>query len=482
MKLHHRIDGPSGAPLLVLGPSLGTTLDVWRPLLSRLTRSYRVLRYDLPGHGLSPSPTALPTGNPAPLTKDPALPTAKPAHPHETTHPNPRPSTTSPNTSDLPEPGTGISPTETDQRPAQTDQRPAEAAGLSVEEIAGAVLELVEDERFVVGGISLGGAVAAAIAARVPERVTGLVLCCTSAWFGEPGPWLDRAALVRREGVRVLAPALAERWFTNGFDSGWVLDMLDQVDPEGYAACCEALAAFDLRDRLPTIKAPTLVIAGSDDPATPLDHSLTLTKAIPNATLTVLPGSAHLAPVQHPEEATRAILTFLQYDQPSIIPTPPTHTTDADAPRSGDAVSSVSAGDDPRSLGVGDERWVAGMRTRREVLGDEHVDRAVAATTPFTADFQEMITRYAWDGIWNRPGLDRRTRSCVTITALVARGHLEELAMHVRSALRNGLTPDEIKEVLLQTAVYCGVPAANSAFAIAQRVLAEYAADKPNPA
>ena len=114
-----------------------------------------------------------------------------------------------------------------------------------------------------------------------------------------------------------------------------------------------------------------------------------------------------------------------------------------------------------------------GMRIRREVLGDAHVDRATARTTGFTADFQDLITRYAWGEIWARPLLDRRTRSCITLTALVAGGHLDELAMHVRGALRNGLGPDEIKEVLLQTAIYCGVPAANSAFAVAQRVLVE---------
>ena len=114
-----------------------------------------------------------------------------------------------------------------------------------------------------------------------------------------------------------------------------------------------------------------------------------------------------------------------------------------------------------------------GMEVRRAVLGDEHVDRAIARTTDFTADFQDLITRYAWGEIWTRPGLDRKTRSCITLTALVAGGHEHELAMHIRAALRNGLTPDEIKEVLLQTAIYCGVPAANSAFAVAQEVLAE---------
>ena len=114
-----------------------------------------------------------------------------------------------------------------------------------------------------------------------------------------------------------------------------------------------------------------------------------------------------------------------------------------------------------------------GMEVRREVLGDEHVDRAEAGKTPFTEDFQDFITRYAWGEVWTRPGLDRKTRSCITLTALVALGKMEELELHVRAARRNGLTEEEIGEVLLQTAVYCGVPAANSAFAVAQRVLRE---------
>ena len=118
---------------------------------------------------------------------------------------------------------------------------------------------------------------------------------------------------------------------------------------------------------------------------------------------------------------------------------------------------------------------MSGEEIRREVLGDEHVNRAAERTTDFTADFQDLITRYAWGEIWARPGLDRRTRSVITLTALTAGGHLDELALHVRGALRNGLTPDEIKEVLLQAAIYCGVPAANSAFAVAQRVLEEEA-------
>ena len=114
-----------------------------------------------------------------------------------------------------------------------------------------------------------------------------------------------------------------------------------------------------------------------------------------------------------------------------------------------------------------------GMEVRRQVLGDDHVDAAIERTTPFTAEFQDLITRYAWGEIWSRPGLDHRTRSCMTLVALVALNRMDELALHLRAARRNGLTPDEIKEVLLHCAIYCGVPAANAAFAVAQRVLDE---------
>jgi 4-carboxymuconolactone decarboxylase len=117
------------------------------------------------------------------------------------------------------------------------------------------------------------------------------------------------------------------------------------------------------------------------------------------------------------------------------------------------------------------DRYDAGMTVRRAVLGDAHVDRASARTTAFAADFQTLITEYAWGSIWTRPGLDRHARSIITLTALIARGHHEELAIHLRAARTNGLTDDEIKEVLLQTAIYCGVPDANTAFRIAQDTL-----------
>ena len=120
-----------------------------------------------------------------------------------------------------------------------------------------------------------------------------------------------------------------------------------------------------------------------------------------------------------------------------------------------------------------EERHVRGMKVRREVLGGEHVDRAQAKATSFSKDFQDLLTRYAWGEIWARPGLDRRTRSCITVAMTVALNRPEELALHLRGALRNGVTVDELREILLQTAVYCGVPAANMAFRVAEEVLGE---------
>jgi 4-carboxymuconolactone decarboxylase len=120
---------------------------------------------------------------------------------------------------------------------------------------------------------------------------------------------------------------------------------------------------------------------------------------------------------------------------------------------------------------MSDDPYDAGMKVRREVLGDAHVDRAIEHSTEFTAPFQEFITRYAWGSVWTREGLDRRTRSAVTLSVLTALGRENEIEMHVRGALRNGLTAEEIREILLHTAIYAGVPAANSAFAIAQRVI-----------
>ncbi|MFJ9744770.1 bifunctional 3-oxoadipate enol-lactonase/4-carboxymuconolactone decarboxylase PcaDC [Streptomyces chartreusis] len=306
--------------------------------------------------------------------------------------------------------------------------------GATVGDLAGLVVALADSlgiERFAYAGVSLGGAVGLHLAVHHPERVDSLAVICSSAHFNGAKPWEERAALVRREGLAGLAESANARWFTPGFTVPELVRDHRDADPGAYAACCDALAAFDLRDRLAEISSPTLLIAGREDPATPPVHLREIADAVPGAALVEIPGASHLAPAQCPE----AVLTALRAH------------FDGGARR--------------------------GMEVRREVLGDPHVDRAQARQTPFTAHFQDFISRYAWGEIWTDPTLTRRERSMITLTALVAHGHYDELAMHVRAALRNGLTPDEIGAVLLQTAVYCGVPAANSAFATAQRVLAE---------
>ncbi|MGW1161341.1 bifunctional 3-oxoadipate enol-lactonase/4-carboxymuconolactone decarboxylase PcaDC [Streptomyces sp. NPDC002513] len=306
--------------------------------------------------------------------------------------------------------------------------------GATVADLARLVLALADSlgaERFAYAGVSLGGAVGLHLAVHHPERVSSLAVICSSAHFNGAQPWLERAALVRREGLAPVAATAEERWFTAGFTVPRLVQDHREADPAAYAACCDALAAFDIRDRLPSITVPTLLIAGREDRATPPAHLREIADAVPGSALVEIPGASHLAPAQCPE----AVLTALR------------------------AHFSGTAG--------------RGMAVRRAVLGDAYVDRAQARQTPFTARFQDFISRYAWGEIWTDPTLSRRERSLVTVTALVAHGHHDELALHIRAARRNGLTPQEIGALLVQTAVYCGVPAANAAFAVAQRVLAE---------
>jgi 3-oxoadipate enol-lactonase/4-carboxymuconolactone decarboxylase len=284
------------------------------------------------------------------------------------------------------------------------------------------LLDRLEIARVAYCGLSLGGSVGMTIARRAPERIERLALCATALEFGPPEQWHDRAATVRSEGMAAIAPAGLERWFTPNADPELVarFDAMLRAQPvEAYAACCEALADYELSDA--EFSVPTLTIAGADDPVTPPAKLA----AIPADRHVVIGGARHMVNAEQADAFNAILVPFLD------------------------------AG--------------AGMRVRREVLGDAHVDRAKSGDP----DFQDFITRYAWGEIWTRPGLDRRTRSAITITALVALGHENELAMHIRAARRNGLSPEEIKEVLLHSAIYCGVPAANAAFAVATQVLEE---------
>ncbi|MGW3009128.1 3-oxoadipate enol-lactonase [Streptomyces sp. NPDC001219] len=249
---HHTVDGPDDAPPLLLGPSLGASLAVWDPQLPALARRHRVIRWDLPGHG----------GTPAGVL------------------------------------GTA----------------PATVAGL-----ARLVLGLADAlglDRFAYAGISLGGAVGAWLAAHHPERIVSLALLCSSARFGEPAGWHERAALVRKSGLGPIAEAAASRWFTPAFAhspqaTALVEAVRRSVAPAGYAACCDALADYDLRTGLARITAPALVVAGRADPATPPAHARELADGITDASLLELSGAAHLANVERPAPVRTALLRHL---------------------------------------------------------------------------------------------------------------------------------------------------------------------------
>ena len=356
-------------PLLLLGSSVGTSVEsLWRRCASRLHGRYHVVGFDLPGHG-------------------------------------------------------GSAPA---------------AAPFTIADLAAQVIELADQIRpsssFFYAGDSIGGAIGLQLLLDFPARVPAAVLLCTGAKIGEAEAWRERAALVRASGTAAVVDGSIARWFAPGFSSDVadpLLDALRATDDESYARACEALASFDVRDRLSEIAAPVLAVAGAHDKPTPPEGLELIADSVVNGRLVVLDDVAHLAPAESPE-----VVAFLldQHFDPSRA---------------------------------------AGIAVRREVLGPAHVDRATAGTTAFTRDFQDLITRYAWGEIWTRDGLARRDRSLITLTALIALGHHEELAMHVRAARTNGLSNEEIKELILQTAIYCGVPAANTAFRIAQKVLTD---------
>jgi 3-oxoadipate enol-lactonase len=248
--LNHRFDGPVDAPVLILGPSLGTELGMWDAQIPALSQHLRVLRFDLRGHGRS----------------HPVLGTS------------------------------------------------------SVGDLVGDVLTLADSygvKRFAYAGVSLGGAVGLWMGVHFPERLNSLILCCSSARFGAPQGWLDRAATVRTKGMRELADTVIQRWFTPEYLAREpaavqrVLDMLYACPAEGYAGCCDALAHYDLRAELGRVTAPTLVIGAEQDPSTPLEHARELAAGIPDATLVEIADAAHLANIQQADTVTDAMLKHL---------------------------------------------------------------------------------------------------------------------------------------------------------------------------
>ncbi|MEU2513701.1 alpha/beta fold hydrolase [Streptomyces syringium] len=515
--LQYRFDGPEGAPVLILGPSLGTTWHMWDRQVPELARHWRVLRFDLPGHG------------------------GAPARPLDSV-------------GDL-----------TDRLLATLDGLGIERFGFAGCSIGGAVgVDLALRHPGRLAALALVGTSARFGTAESwrqrgdTVRTSGLDPIARSA----PEAWFTPAFLAAQ-------PAIVE----------WAVQMVRTTDPLCYIAACQALAAFDIRDDLGRTGSAALVLVGAEDQVAPPADARVLVAGIHDARLAVVPAASHLAPVEQPAAVTdllvRHFTTAWQtvpapaagtaptapaggqapvpsgpfvaaapagpFTAPAPAPAagpspvprpaaePPVTPSSAEAPAAVSALAPeaavpespqgasplaasvppsapapavvaghlpADAGDNPYATPAGPNPYAAttavpapaatpapapaapapaadahatGVRVRREVLGEE----SRKDPEGFRAEYDDFVTRVAWGGTWARPGLDRRTRFLVTLTALTAGGHLDELARYLRAALRDGVTADEIKETFLHTALYCGLPAADAAFAVAERVVAE---------
>ena len=374
------LSGPSGAPVVVFSNSLGTTHEMWNDVVPALRGRYRVLRYDTRGHGRS----------------------------------------------------------QTVDKATTIDDLAADMVGL---------MDHFGIQRAHIAGLSLGGMTGQAFAASYPDRVESLTLMATAACMPPRSNWEARAAQVRAQGTEAIVEATMGRWFTQPYRDAdpsavtAVRDAFVTTDAVGYAVCCDVIGQMDLRPILHTVKAPTLVIAGGQDPATPVSSAQEICDHIGHAELVVLPRAAHLLAVQEPVATASYLLAFL----------------DRNKPRKARGAASFEAG----------------LANRRAVLGAEHVDKSLAKAGSFAQPWQDYITRAAWGEMWGDPTLHWKSRSLITLAMMIALHREEEFKLHVRPALANGVSLDELQSLLLHCSIYAGVPASNGAFRWVRDVLGD---------
>jgi 3-oxoadipate enol-lactonase/4-carboxymuconolactone decarboxylase len=377
VELAYDLTGPAGAPVVAFSNSLGSAIDMWDAIVPTLAGRYRCLRYDTRGHGRS---------------------------------------------------GTS-------------------GAAVTIDDLAGDLLGLMDAigvERAHIVGLSLGGMTGQALASRHPERVASLTLIATAAHLPPVDFWETRARTVRAEGPGAVVDTIVPRWFTPAFREhspeavAKVRKSFMLIDREGYARCCEAIGAMDMRERLAQINAPTLVMVGANDPVTTPAMAEALRAGIPNAELVVIPSCAHLASVERPDIVAAYLTAFIG--------------------RQADIIGNEDA-------------FQKGLAVRKSVLGADYVEAALAKAGKFGADWQEFISRYAWGEVWDDTTLPRKTRSLLTLAMMVALHREEEFKLHLRPALGNGVSLEEVLALIKQAAVYAGVPAANAAMRWSREVL-----------
>lgn len=375
-RIYWRSDGDPASPPLLLGSSLGTEHALWAPAIPALQRRFRVLSFDWRGHGASEAPSG--------------------------------------------------------------EYTLADLAGdaLAVADAAGV-------RRFSYAGISLGGMVGMWLGIHAGDRVERLVLSNTSAKMSSAA-WSERIAKIKAGGIGAIVDAVLQRWFTSRYLSRADATFASAraafyaVDPAGYIGCCAAIRDMDLTPDLASIRAPTLVITGTEDVATPKEMGTAIAAAIPGARSAEI-AAAHIPLPEATGAFVHAALEFLAGTQPATER----------------------------------ERYEVGLARRREVLGTAYVDARLRQVTSFNAEFQDLITRYAWGETWTRNVLDDRTRRLLVLAMLIAQARWEEFEMHVKAGLAAELSEAELKEVLLLAAIYCGVPAANTGFHRAATIVGE---------
>lgn len=374
-----RLLGGEALPLLVLGHPLGMNQSVWDDLLPRLLPRYRVLTWDLPGHGAS-----------GPLT-----------------------------------PGAAITP----------------------ESLAADVLALVDHAgagQFHYVGTSIGGVIGQQLIEQHSERLLSATLTNTGAVIGNPELWTTRARRVREEGLTAMSAEIVPRWFSRAsfaadpaLKVGWQTAM-GRGDAESYAQLCEMLERSDFRGRLSAAsEIKVQLLAGEEDLATPPESLQALARECARSSIEIFDQVGHVPSVEAPERMASWLLKVL----------------------------AVELGD----VGARGVAYETGLTTRKQVLGEEHVERSTRNANSLDAPFQQMITRLAWGELWSNDDLTRRERSMITTGILAALGR-EELTLHLKTAHRIGLSEAELRQVLMHVAIYAGVPAANHAFALAREL------------
>jgi 3-oxoadipate enol-lactonase/4-carboxymuconolactone decarboxylase len=382
VELFYDLTGPQDAPVIVFSNSVGATLEMWDAQVPGLAERYRVLRYDTRGHGRS-----------------------------------------------------------------QVVEQKTTVEDLA-DDLAG-LLDALDIPRAHVVGLSLGGMTGQAFALRHPTRLESLVLMATSAHLPPAGAWDERAATVRAKGMGAVADIVLARWFTPAFAEAHperiapVRQRFLANDPRGYAICCEAIRDMDLRPQIAAITAPTLIMAGVDDPATPVAMMEQIRSRIPDSELIIVSRAAHLFAVERPEVVNAHLLAF---------------------------VARITGS---RLAARGSVSFEAGLANRKAVLGVEHVQRSLDKAGDFGMPWQDFITRYAWGEIWGDPTIPRKTRSMLTLCMMIALHREEEFKLHIRPALKNGVSIGELRALILQASIYAGVPAANAAFRWVKNVLGE---------